>query len=40
MRTSGGLQSVEANSAAWEGGRGALIGAAKVKSVKAEGYMD
>ncbi|PMD43293.1 hypothetical protein L207DRAFT_509806 [Hyaloscypha variabilis F] len=29
MRTSGGLQSVEANSAAWEGGRGALIGAAK-----------
>ena len=30
MRTTGGLQSDEASSAAWEGGRGAVAGAAKV----------
>ncbi|KAE9374411.1 hypothetical protein N431DRAFT_437847 [Stipitochalara longipes BDJ] len=29
MHTSGGLQSDEANSAAWEGGRGAVAGAGK-----------
>jgi hypothetical protein len=30
MHTSGGLKSDEANSAAWEAGRGAVAGAAKV----------
>jgi len=30
MHTSGGLRSEEANAAAWEGGRGAAVGAAKV----------
>ena len=30
MRSTGGLKSDEANDAAWEGGRGAFIGAAKV----------
>jgi hypothetical protein len=30
MHSSGGLKSDEANSAAWEAGRGAVIGAAKV----------
>ncbi|KAI0995590.1 hypothetical protein K3495_g12591 [Podosphaera aphanis] len=29
MRRSGGLSSAEANEAAWEGGKGALIGASK-----------
>ncbi|CZR59119.1 uncharacterized protein PAC_09011 [Phialocephala subalpina] len=29
MHTSGGLRSEEANGAAWEGGRGALVGAVK-----------
>ena len=32
MHTSGGLRSDEANDAAWEGGRGAVAGAAKVWS--------
>ena len=32
MRSSGGLQSEEANTAAWEGGRGAVAGAAKASS--------
>ena len=30
MRSTGGLHSDEASSAAWEGGRGAIAGAAKV----------
>ena len=30
MHTSGGLRSEEASDAAWEGGRGAVAGAAKV----------
>lgn len=30
MHTSGGLRSDEASEAAWEGGRGAVSGAAKV----------
>ena len=32
MPTSGGLTSDEANSAAWEAGRGAVAGAAKVRT--------
>jgi hypothetical protein len=30
MRTSGGLESKDSNAAAWEAGRGAVAGAAKV----------
>lgn len=30
MRSTGGLGSEEASDAAWEGGRGAVVGAAKV----------
>ena len=30
MRSTGGLGSEEADGAAWEGGRGAVVGAAKV----------
>jgi len=32
MHISGGLRSEEANGAAWEAGRGALVGAAKVRA--------
>jgi hypothetical protein len=32
MKTTGGLGYDEANEAAWEGGRGAVTGAAKVRS--------
>jgi hypothetical protein len=35
MHNSGGLRSEEANNAAWEGGKGAVAGAAKVSIVLA-----
>ena len=39
MHNSGGLRYEEASGAAWEGGRGALVGAAKVCSFGRRGSM-